>query len=95
MLAHSTKKAAPLKAKGRRAKVSNPPKHAPRLAVRGQLGETVASSPIARLTDPAISRQLDKELDAMRADPERARRFLVDLGVITPKTGKLTRRFGG
>lgn len=65
------------------------------LALQGGLGETCAAPQIARLTDPAISRELDAEIKAMRADPRLARQFLLDIGVITPKTGKLTKRFGG
>lgn len=52
-------------------------------------------APMARLTDHAIAQQLNQELKAMRADPDRAKSFLVKMGLITPKTGKLTKRFGG
>ena len=48
-----------------------------------------------RLSDPTVSAELRRELDAMRAKPALAEKFLVDLGVLTPKTGKLTKRFGG
>ena len=64
-------------------------------AAQGELGEVSAAAPIARLTDPAVARELNREIKAMKSDPSLARNFLVELGLITPKTGKLTRRFGG
>lgn len=63
--------------------------------VQGDLGEPVAPARLARLTDPAVLQRLQQNMLAMKADPSRARSFLVEVGVITPKTGKLTKRFGG
>jgi hypothetical protein len=48
-----------------------------------------------RLSDPAVARQLTAEIAAMRARPALAREFLLETGIITPKTGKLTKRYGG
>lgn len=73
-------------------------KSSPVLPARAGLGESAAMAPMApmaRLTDHAIAQQLNQELKAMRADPDRAKSFLVKMGLITPKTGKLTKRFGG
>ena len=46
------------------------------------------------LADAEVSRELDAELEAMKKQPELARQFLQELGLIT-KTGRLTRRYGG
>ena len=70
-------------------------KASPAWPVQGELGAPVAAAELPRLTDPAIACQLNREIEAMKADPALARKFLVGLGIITPETGKLTRRFGG
>lgn len=68
---------------------ADPKAPAQRAAVAGQRGH------VARLTDPEVSAQLDAEMAAMRARPALAKAFLLEVGIITPKTGKLTKRFGG
>jgi hypothetical protein len=48
------------------------------------------------------NRQLRSEISAMKraakriaSNPEKARKFLVDNGFMTKKSGKLTKRYGG
>ena len=62
---------------------------------QGALGETARVVPLARLSDPSVVQQLNVEIKAMKANPALAKTFLVELGLITAKTGKLTKRFGG
>lgn len=57
--------------------------------------ERAALAPVKRLSDPEIKAQLVAEVQAMQARPALAKAFLLEVGIITPKTGKLTKRFGG
>lgn len=40
-------------------------------------------------------RAIDEFTKRMTADPKAARKFLIESGFMNPKTGKLTKRYGG
>lgn len=47
-----------------------------------------------RLSDSEVKAELAAEIQAMRENPDLAKEFLRDVGILT-KGGRLSRRFGG
>ncbi len=56
------------------------------------IGRTASTGAFARLSDPAIKPGVDKLKKQLSKDPEAARRFMEQVGYLTPK-GKVSARY--